>query len=331
MSELEKFVSRGILARDHNFNSEDEVLQAVAYQLAKLGEENEQLKKAQEQAAAVSETPPSPPSQTPPAPAPAPGTSEININTARTLQQAGLFDRKDGRWVAKSPSDQVFADRLNQHELQVQTSSQQAMELLATDKQKFIETYLGDHLKVMIEGQVKPLQDELSNYVQQPFAEDTWYNQNKERLGENHDTPLARAYSQIREELSQQHSHLKDQLGDRGYRDYIHNMAAAQAELQARKIENTATPPADSGTQVTPPPEQAPPESTSTADERSLVDRVNDGDGAGVSGQRNEGSSRLLNDHSDQVGDTNQPVTSQGRVNFLAIAEKAASEAGIKI
>lgn len=328
---IKQLVEAKILDPDHGFADDAAVLQTLNSALVERQQLQQQvatLKKAAETPAPAEPTTPTKPA----APAAAPQTStSVNIDSARALRDKGLLekDTATGLWKARDASFQSFADQLNEHDMQVQRKTQQMNELLVTDPEKFVEEFLADAIDKRAKSHIEPLQSELDKFVRQPSAADIWYNENRDRL-EAENSPLAKAYNEIHQELVQEHGHLKEALGDR-FDDYIHSMTGPRAELAAKSVESVATPPGDGQTQVTQTPSSETAPSTTSTDGRSLVDRVNDGDGAGANGERNNGSARLLNDHANQVGDANAPVTSQGRVNFHALAEQTASELGINL
>ena len=265
-------------------------------------------------------------------------SSPFNIETARTLVQAGSISKgDDGTWVAKNSHESGFAEALNRHDTTVNQTGKRAMELLATDPSKFAEEYLGDVMAKMREQITRevadPLRQELQDVVRKPSAADEWYESHQEDL-EKEGSPLKSAYQKVYSELAEKHSQLRESLGDKKFGETIHAMTWPQAELRAKTAETTSSSNGEGNTNVTQGKESdgdSSGETTSTVTEKPLIESLNDGDEVGESGERNNSSSRSLNEHSRQIGDQSEPITSQGRIDFDALARKSADSLGIKL
>ena len=222
------------------------------------------------------------------------------------------------------------ADLLNR---QVAIDSEQQTRLMQTlrDPSKFANEYLGDHIWKMIDDAVnkatEPLKAQLSSqetqFVKAPSAREEYFFSHQDDTDDQFNARQSQ-YDEITAALEKQFKEegiLADASAD-VFQKQVHQLAATKTDLLL--LNSPQTPPAD-GT----PPATPPPESTAPVPVPTFVEKVNSGAAIDESGTRNNGSARQLNEHAHQTGDTSQPVTTQGRVNFMALANDSAQKQGI--
>lgn len=261
-----------------------------------------------------------------------------DLETARSLQSAGMIGKKDGRWHSDNPAFAQYAEALNSRDLRIQGVQSRAAEMLAEAPDKFVGEFLGDPLEKLISERVneatRSIQEKLDSYesrfVKAPTAFDLWYQEHEQEL-QKKDSSLTKAYNKAFHQIRQQMENRRgmNKLAPEDMEELVHQMAAERAEAEFAR--SSATQNGHTGEQ----PEsesnngQASSSQAKPNDDQSFVDRVNNGDPISETGTRNNGSARRLNDHAHAAGDESEIRTQQGRVDFMSLAESTAKESGI--
>ncbi len=339
MSELIKqFVSQGILPSDHGFEDEGAVLEALKSALIERAE----LKAASGAGKTADEEPHQ---KVDPQPSTAKtSNTQASLEMAEWLAQQGKITRKDGRWHSDAPDFSSHVQALNERDEKVQHTQVRMAQALSEDPSKFVKEFLGDSLKSMIEEQIKGAVDPLNQrlerqqqeFVRQKTEAERWFEEKQEDLKES-DSPLRKAYLEIYSELEDQYGREGMLPEDEKARErLLHQMAAPKAEMIV--LQQTKDPAAPAQHEAGSSPEapetqdrqiQKSVEDAEKSSSRSVIDKLNDGEEIVESGERNNGAARRLNEHAQQTGDVAEPIAN-GRVNFMAIADKEAQKLGVK-
>ena len=229
------------------------------------------------------------PVNTPPAPAPAP--EEDLTPLAMSLMEAGTLELQGGRYVAKVPELQRYADAMNRQNLEVQ---RQMAEL--RNPQEWIKKHgsaIVEEATASLRQEIAVLKEQLSASVPKPH--ERWIAQHKEKLYVNGSTDLSPAgtvYDRTYKAMSAQ-----------GITDpaVLHKIAA-----------EAATPLLSQAPVVDPPqPQPQPPSFWAQASQAPPTDAGFALPGTSLSSHQREQSSI--------------PVTNQGRPDMLAMVQGAVS------
>jgi hypothetical protein len=333
---IETLKKAGILPEDHGFEGADDIvssLKSALIERADLVKKHSDAKDGK----ATDGPDPTANASAPATQAAQPAASSPNdLETARWLQEKGKIVRKDGNgpWESADPNFAKLAQSLNDSEVQQQRETDRVLKTLA-DPNKFTNEYLGESLDALIAEKMaaftKPLEQKFAEYetrfVSQPTAEEKYYETHKAEF-EDTNSPRSKAYNEIYQELEtqwKQQGILASATADE-FSKALHDMSATKTDILMLQGK-----PDKAAGDVTGDPPPSPEAGSTSTDDRSLIERVTDGDGVEESGTRNNGSARQLNEHAHQTGDESQPRTTQGRTDFMALAKESADQLGIKI
>ena len=334
MSEfMEKLIAAGILEKNHEFTDDTSVLNTLRGHLESRLELEDKLKKIEEKSAAppattepaATEPAVEPPKKkSAPTPAMASDIDPSQLDYSKWLQGNGSITRDpSGNFISETHPAQ--AELLNR-EAAARSEHQNRMLQRLSDPEKFTKEYLGDSLQNLIDAAVEkattPLKQELQKtakqFVKAPDARQAYFQKHQDDSDE--------VFVQRQAQFDEISNALAQQFRDEGiladadpevFKEQVAALAATKTDLILLNTPKSAPP--NEG-------QAAPPANDST-----FVENVNSGADIDQSGTRNNGNTRQLNEHAQQVGDTSQPVTTQGRTDFTALANESAARQGIDI
>jgi|15BtaG_2_1085339.scaffolds.fasta_scaffold00129_22 hypothetical protein len=335
---IETLKTAGILEENHGYANEEAIAADLVNHLKSRIQMEAELKelKANPPAAAAPTPEPEPtpepaPTRTAPASFASPEIDQGQLEYANYLKNHGKItgDANSG-FAAVDSMHSVQADLLNR---QVAIESEQQarlMQTLVNSPDKFANEYLGDHITKMIDDAVnkatEPLKEQITSqegqFVRAPDAREEYFFSHQDDTDEQF-TARQSQYDEIAAAIEKQFKEegILADADPKVFEKQVHQLAATKTDLLL--LNDKQTPPADGTTPA--------PESTAPVETPTFVEKVNSGAEIDESGIRNNGSARQLNEHAHQVGDTSQPVTTQGRVDFMALANDSAQKQGINL
>jgi len=336
---FETLIEAGILVEGHGYADENAVTKDLVEHLRtrlSLIDEVKELKSAASNpppadppsaaAAVANPAPPATPTVTPDSTTGVAVDASNAMQTVRWLQEQGKITFDGKTYTAVDESFAAQASSANDIQLQEARKQSQLMSSLVNSPEEFTRNHLGASIQEMLDKSIKeatePLQAKLDQYESQfvPLpSEEEQYIFNHHEEWNAPDSKRRAMYEETAAALSSQweEQNLLPGVPEAEFKRQLHAIVASKTDLMMLTDATSTADPALTNT--------APPEPT------SLIDSVNAGEPTNESGTRNNGTARQLNEHAQQVGDTSQPITAQGRVDFQAIANKSAQAQGITI
>ena len=342
---FESLVAANILTPDHGFTDPAEVTEVLVNHLKSekaLKDEVKELKLAQGTPSPEPADPPSAPAaaanpvaDAPPtaAPSPTPPGAAVDtsvLTTAKWLHETGQIKFDGTTYEAVEAGYAPQAAALNADHMDRARKRSQTMDSFVKSPGEFAREHMSEMIQEMVSKGVEeataPLQAQIAEYeskfVPLPSEQEQYIFSHEDEWNAP-DSKRKAIYDETVQTLTDQFKEqnlLQDATEDE-FKRQVHQMAATKTDLMMLVDRPPATdPPADPAPAQTAPPEPV-----------SFIDNVNAGEQPNESGTRNNGTARQLNEHAQQVGDTSQPMTAQGRVDFQKLASQSAQNLGINL